>query len=133
MGRTHILYYWPFVREIYRSPADPHDKGLLQQSFDAFNFMLARNKLLNKPLGGLWFEAPWRSSDVTVITIMWQCRIHLIIFISCYALIWWERRITCKPWDDGETSYSNLSMHSPVFGGIGVDLSYLPSSVKRRC
>ena len=26
--------------------------------------------------------------------------------------------------------YSRLSMHSAVYGGTGVDLSYLPSSVK---
>ena len=103
MAWTHFLYYWPFVRGIYRSPTDSHDKGILLRSSDAFNLMPAWNKLLNKPSRGLWFEAPWHSCDVIVITIMWQCRIHLITLISCYPLIWWERCITGKPWDDGET------------------------------
>ena len=66
-----------FVSGIHRSPTESHDKRLLLRSFDAFDLMLAWNNLLNKPSIGRWFEAPWRSCDVILITVVWQCRIHV--------------------------------------------------------
>ena len=57
MTWTRILWCWPSLRGIHRSSADSHDKGLLLRSFDAFNLMLAWNKLLNKPSRGLCLKS----------------------------------------------------------------------------
>ena len=55
---------------------------------------------------------PWRNHEDVMITLSLR---H-------------ESELVCvSPW------YSSLNMHSSVYGGIGVDLSHLPPSVKHRC
>ena len=55
---------------------------------------------------------PWRHHDDVMITLSLRHESELVC-----ASHW----------------YSSLSMYSAVYSGIGVDLSYLPPSVKHRC
>ena len=58
-------YYWPRMRGVHRSKVASNAKVL--QSFDVF-FVVSLDKLVNKQSSFQWFEMPWRSCDVTLMT-----------------------------------------------------------------
>ena len=67
----HFPRYWPFVREIHRSPVNSPIQRPVTRSFDIF-FDLRLNKRLSKQSWGWWFETPswslWRHcNDVFVV------------------------------------------------------------------
>ena len=67
--------HWPFVRGMHWSPVDSPHKGPVVQNFDAF-FAAGLNKLLNKQLSWWWFEMPWCSCDVAVLSLIVSAKVH---------------------------------------------------------
>ena len=66
----HFPRYWPFVKEIHRSPANSPPMARIFEGF----FYLRLNKRLRKQWWGWWFETPSRS----------LCKIgHVFDFTSC--------------------------------------------------
>ena len=55
----HFPRYWPFVREIHRSPANSSHKGQWRGAL-MFSLICALNKGLSKQWWGWWFETPSR-------------------------------------------------------------------------
>ena len=71
----HFPRYWPFVREIHRSPVNSSHKGQWCGAFDVF-FDLRLNKWLSKQCQGWWFETPSRTSWVQNAP-NWASRSHI--------------------------------------------------------
>ena len=70
------------VRGIHRSPLDSLYNEPVIQTFDVF--LYEPNKLLNKHSSG-WFDTPWRSSDISVMSLIMITMIskkHLFILNS---------------------------------------------------
>ena len=66
----HFPRYWPFVREIHRSPVNSQHKGQWRGAL-MFSLMCALNKRLSKQSWGWWFETPsrslWRQGNVYIL------------------------------------------------------------------
>ena len=64
---THFPRYWPFVREIHRSPLNSPHKGQWRGA-SMFSLICALNKRLSKQSWGWWFETPscsiWRHCNL---------------------------------------------------------------------
>ena len=54
---NHFPHYWPFMREIHRSPMNSPHKGQWRGAL-MFFFYLRPNKRLSKQSWGWWFETP---------------------------------------------------------------------------
>ena len=65
----HFPRYWPFVREIHRSPVNSSHKGQWRGAL-MFSLICALNKRLSKQSWGWWFQSPsrslWRHGDALI-------------------------------------------------------------------
>ena len=93
MKWSHFLHYWPFVREIHRSPVYFPQRPVTRR-FDAF-FDVRLNKRVSKHSRCRWFETPWHSlwrhcnvsnrSPVLVWIILWILQIIIRQKFDTYA------------------------------------------------
>ena len=89
----HFASYWPFVREIHRSPVNSPSQRPVTRSFDVF-FDLRLNKQLSKQWWGWWFETLshplWRHCNVNVFK-----QVRCCVEVPTLLLQHWIQEHTC--------------------------------------
>ena len=87
--RKYFLRYWPFVREIHRSPVNSPQRPVTR-SFDIF-FDLCLNNRLSKQSWGWWFaklsRPLWRHRNVCSPFNCWVF-IFKWIYITCFCNVY---------------------------------------------
>ena len=77
LSRNSFSSLLPLCGGIYRSH--------MQSAGDTWcSHVLNLNKLLNKELGCWWFETPWRSCDVIVVTCLMTTKLERKVIIAKY-------------------------------------------------
>ena len=72
MMTSHFWHYWPFVMGIHCSPVDFVSQSIVMWSFAVF-LLSAQDKLLNNQWSCWYFEMPWCSCDITVMSKVTAC------------------------------------------------------------
>ena len=86
-----FLLCWQFVRGIHRSPMDFPYKEQVMRSFRAFS-VAGLNDLLNKLSSSQWYERPWRSCGVIIIS----SQLHTLVYGETETIFIWCICITAQ-------------------------------------